>query len=66
MILANVSHANKRRTMKKICLVLALLFAVSACSVGKKCTYTQDGTKLSSYVWFYKDKPIDLDKNNCN
>ena len=48
-------------------LVLALLFALSACSVGKKCTYTQDGTKLTSYVWFYNgDKPIDLDKNNCN
>ena len=61
-----VNRANKRRTMNKICLVLALLFAVSACSMGKKCTYTQDGTKLSSYVWFYKDKPIDLDKNNCN
>ena len=53
--------------MNKIYLVLALLFALSACSVGKKCTYTQDGTKLSSYVWFYNgDKPIDLDKNNCN
>ena len=66
MILATVSHANKRRTMNKICLVLALLFAVSACSVGKKCTNTQDGTKLSSWVWSYKDKPIDLDQNNCN
>ena len=52
--------------MNKLYLVLALLFALSACSVGKKCTYTQDRTKLSSYVWFYKDKPIDLDKNNCN
>ena len=53
--------------MNKLFLVLALLFALSACSVGKKCTYTQDGTKLSSYVWFYNgDKPIDLDKNNCN
>ena len=53
--------------MNKFYLVLALLFALSACSVGKKCTYTQDGTKLSSYVWFYSsDKPIDLDKNNCN
>ena len=53
--------------MNKLYLVLALLFALSACSVGKKCTYTQDGTKLSSYVWFYSgDKPIDLDKNNCN
>ena len=53
--------------MNKLFLVLALLFALSACSVGKKCTYTQDGTKLSSYVWFYNSgKPIDLDKNNCN
>ena len=53
--------------MNKLYLVLALLFALSACSVGKKCTYTQDGTKISSYVWFYNGgKPIDLDKNNCN
>ena len=52
--------------MNKLFLVLALLFALSACSVGKKCTYTQDGTKISSWVWFYGDKPIDLDKNNCN
>ena len=52
--------------MNKLFLVLALLFALSACSVGKKCTYTQDGTKVSSYIWFYgSDKPIDLDKNNC-
>jgi len=52
--------------MNKLYLVLALLFALSACSVGKKCTYTQDGTKISSWVWFYgSDKPIDLDKNNC-
>ena len=58
---------HQRRQMNKLFLVLALLFALSACSVGKKCTYTQDGTKLSSYVWFYSgDKPIDLDKNNCN
>jgi len=52
--------------MNKLFLVLALLFALSACSVGKKCTYTQDGTKISSWVWFYGDKPIDLDKNNCS
>ena len=56
----------QRSKMNKLFLMLALLFALSACSVGKKCTYTQDGTKLSSYVWFYGDKPIDLDKNNCN
>jgi len=57
----------QRSNMNKLFLVLALLFALSACSVGKKCTYTQDGTKISSWVWFYgSDKPIDLDKNNCN
>ena len=53
-------------TMRKLFVVVALLFFVSACSVGKKCTYTQDGTKLSSWIWFYEKKPIDLDKNNCN
>jgi hypothetical protein len=56
----------KGAKMNKLFLVLALLFALSACSVGKKCTYTQDGTKISSWVWFYGDKPIDLDKNNCS
>jgi len=53
--------------MNKVFIFLIMMFALTACSVGgKKCTYTQDGTKLSSYVWFYKDKPIDLDKNNCS
>ena len=53
--------------MNKLLLVLALLFALSACSVGKKCTYTQEGTKISSWVWVYSaGKPVDLDKNNCN
>ena len=57
----------QRSQMNKLYLVLALLFALSACSVGKKCTYTQDGTKISSWVWFYSgDQPIDLDKNNCS
>ncbi len=50
----------------KIVMVVLSLIILSACSVGKKCTYTQDGTKISSWVWFYKDKPIDLDKINCN
>ena len=58
---------NQRRKMNILYLVLALLFALIACSVGKKCTYTQDGTKLSSYLWLYNgDKQIDLDKNNSN
>ena len=52
--------------IKKIFLIVALV-ALSACSIGKKCTYTQDGTKISSWIWLYgSDKPIDLDKNNCN
>ncbi len=63
----SVIKEKRIKLMNKLYLVLALLFALSACSVGKKCTYTQDGTKLSSYVWFYNGgKPIDLDKNNCN
>ena len=67
VISVNVDKEEKIKLMNKMYLVLALLFALSACSVGKKCTYTQDGTKLSSYVWFYNgDKPIDLDKSNCN
>ena len=56
----------KGEIMRKLFVVVALLFFISACSVGKKCTYTQDGTKLSSWIWFYDKKPIDLDKNNCN
>ena len=64
-----VKHKTKKKQrskMNKLFLVLALLFALSAGSVGKKCTYTQDGTKISSWIWFYgSDKPIDLDKNNC-
>jgi len=52
--------------INKLLLVLALLFALSACSVGKKCTYTQEGTKISSWVWFTQDLPIDLSKDNCS
>ena len=52
--------------MHKLFLILALLFTLSACTVGQKCTYTQDGTKISSYVWFTKEVPVDLSKNNCN
>jgi len=53
--------------MNKLCLVLALFFVLSACSIGKKCTYTQEGTKIESWLWYLPDgKPTDLDKNNCN
>ena len=62
----NTQSNQTRRNMNKLFLVLALLFALSACSVGKKCTYTQEGTKISSWFWFTKDMPADLDKNNCN
>ena len=50
--------------MNKIFLILAL-FALSACSVGKKCVVTDEGNVISSYVWFYNDKPAELDKINC-
>ena len=52
--------------INKLLLILSLLVFTSCVAVGPKCTYTQDGTKISSVVWFYKDKPIDLDKINCN
>jgi len=54
--------------MNKLFLVLALLFALSACSVGKKCTYTQEGTKISFWKWKFKqsEQPIDKAKNKCN
>ena len=52
--------------MSKLFLILALFFALSGCAIGQKCTYTQDGTKISSYVWFTKEVPVDLSKENCN
>ena len=52
--------------MKKLYLVLALLFALSACSVVKKCVVTDEGNVVSSYVWFFKNgKPAEIDKMNC-
>jgi hypothetical protein len=52
--------------MKKLFLLLSVLAFTSCVAVGPKCTYTQEGTRISSWLWFYKDKPIDLDKMNCN
>ena len=51
--------------MKKILFIIAL-FALSSCAIGPKCTCTQEGTKVPSWFWFYKDKSVDLDKMNCN
>ena len=54
------------RHVNKFYLVIALLFALSACSVGKKCAVTDEGNVISSYVWFFKDgKPAEIDKMNC-
>ena len=60
----NVCNEKRIKLMNKIFLILAL-FALSACSVGKKCVVTDEGNVVSSYVWFYKDKPAELDKMNC-
>ena len=43
------------RHVSKMYLVLALLFALSACSVGKKCVVTDEGNVVSSHVWFFKN-----------
>jgi hypothetical protein len=51
--------------MKKLLFIITL-FALSSCAVGPKCTYTQEGTKISSWFWFTKEVPVDLSKNNCN
>ena len=54
------------RHVSKIYLVLALLFALSACSVGKKCVVTDEGNVVSSYVWLFNNgKPAEIDKMNC-
>ena len=51
--------------MKKLFFIIAL-FDLSSCAIGPKCTYTQEGTRIESWLWFYKAKPVDLDKMNCN
>ena len=60
----NVCKEKRIKLMNKLFLILAF-FALSACSVGKKCVVTDEGNVVSSYVWFYKDKPAELDKMNC-
>ena len=62
----NATEEKKIKLMSKIYLVLALLFALSACSVGKKCVVTDEGNVVSSYVWCFKNgKPAEIDKMNC-
>ena len=56
----------KGGVMGKLFLMTVLFIFVSACSIGPKCTYTQEGTKLSSWIWFTKEIPVDLSKDNCN
>ena len=63
MRLENVKAVNK---MKKLLLILSLLAFTSCVAVGPRCTYTQEGTKLSSWIWFTKEIPVDLSKDNCN
>ena len=60
----NVCNEKRIKLMNKIFLIIAL-FALSACSVGKKCVVTDEGNVISSYVWFYNNKPAELDKMNC-
>ena len=52
--------------MKKLFLLLSLLAFTSCVAVGPKCTYTQEGTKISSWFWFTSEVPVDLSKENCS
>ena len=53
--------------MNKLFLMAILFIFVSACSIGPKCTYTQEGTKIESWLWVFKNgKPVDVDEMNCN
>ena len=66
MRVVNATEEKRIKLMSKIYLLLALLFALSACSVGKKCVVTDEGNVVSSYVWFFKNgKPAEIDKMNC-
>tara|TARA_R100001377_G_scaffold27481_1_gene14743 strand:- start:63 stop:227 length:165 start_codon:yes stop_codon:yes gene_type:complete len=53
-------------SINKLLLILSLLAFTSCVAVGPKCTYTQEGTKIESWIWFTKEVPVDLDKMNCN
>ena len=57
----NVKVANK---MKKLILILSLLAFTSCVAVGPRCTYTQDGTKLSSLGsgFTQMEIPVDLEQ----
>ena len=52
--------------MKKLLLILSLLAFTSCVAVVPKCTYTQEGTKIKSWIWFTSEVPVDLSKENCS
>ena len=53
--------------IKKLLLILSLLAFTSCVAVGPKCTCTQEGTKVESWLWVFKNgKPVDVDEMNCN
>ena len=66
MVVSSSTALKTVRHVNKLFLILALLFALSACSVGKKCVVTDEGNVVSSYVWFFKNgKPAEIDQMNC-
>ena len=66
MRLKNPRPTHYQINMKKLLLILSLLAFTSCVAVGPRCTYTQEGTKISSWIWFTKEIPVDLSKDNCN
>ena len=53
-------------SINKLVLILALLFVVSACSIGKKCTYTQEGTKIESLLTDVEDIQSEIKESRHN
>ena len=66
MVVSLLTAPKTVRHVNKFYLVIALLFALSACSAGKKCAVTDEGNVIYSYVWFFENgKPAEIDKMNC-
>ena len=52
--------------MNKILIIISLIFLCGcSVSIGEKCLYTDEGTRVSSPVWF-GDKTVEISKENCN
>jgi len=52
--------------MNKILIIISLIFLCGcSVSIGERCLYTDEGTRVSSPIWF-GDKTVEISKENCN